>query len=507
MEEQHVTPEINEAAERAVIEGLLNDDTGEVFYSVYEKIKSPTYFYVQNHRDIFNAAYQLYVAGKPLDYQSIFMALDSTIQANGKSLLQNMGGPDALNDYIFPGSFINMAAMDAHAGLVVDSYKARLTRYITQKTAQKLAGANGNLLDTLQTDVIDEYTKLRDHLAAEFGEEDSWDQQILPFPEIMQPLPDRQYLVKGLLTLPSLSIFYGHPGSLKTMVLLDMALCVAAGLPWLGGLPGKVISPFQTMPSPILWIDQDSGEDEVRRRIQAITQGLGIPPQQPIHFHLASFLNPAFHADDQKAVNRMIAKAKKHQAKLIVIDCLNAISGSADENSPEMANVMHGLRQLAEKTGAAVIVIHHCPLGEVRLRGHSSINGALDLALAITRESPESQDVTFKSTKSRKHQVKPFWAFFAYEQAGDDLASARFFGTGKPAPKPDDLKAEDLARYYIDLIQPDKLNQQQIIEAVKAECPSPLGVNSIRKGLQVMVDEGDILEQIGDKNAKIYSSP
>jgi RecA-family ATPase len=81
-----------------------------------------------------------------------------------------------------------------------------------------------------------------------------------------------------------------------------------------------------------------------------------------------------------------------------VIDNLGTASGGADENSAQMIGVMAGLRQIAEEGELAVLVIHHKSKGDgVRaddsLRGHSSIESAVDLALVVERE--EGLDAAF----------------------------------------------------------------------------------------------------------------
>jgi hypothetical protein len=45
------------------------------------------------------------------------------------------------------------------------------------------------------------------------------------------------YVVEGLFPLPSLSIVYGAPGTIKSLLMADLAICAAAGLPWLPPLP------------------------------------------------------------------------------------------------------------------------------------------------------------------------------------------------------------------------------------------------------------------------------
>src|SRR3990167_5746578 len=48
-----------------------------------------------------------------------------------------------------------------------------------------------------------------------------------------EQMPDTKYCVSPLLALPSLSIIYGMPGSLKTNLILDLAVDIASNRTWL----------------------------------------------------------------------------------------------------------------------------------------------------------------------------------------------------------------------------------------------------------------------------------
>jgi hypothetical protein len=64
-----------------------------------------------------------------------------------------------------------------------------------------------------------------------------WAGQIYTLEEAFKPRPERQYVVTGLISLPSLTIVYGPPGGLKSFVVADLAICVSAGILWLAPLP------------------------------------------------------------------------------------------------------------------------------------------------------------------------------------------------------------------------------------------------------------------------------
>jgi hypothetical protein len=63
------------------------------------------------------------------------------------------------------------------------------------------------------------------------------------------------------------------------------------------------------------------------------------------------------------------------------------------------------------------------------VRGHSSIEASLDLALLVER-APRAASLTVHSTKEHGLEVSPFGAMFTYEHkpGSRDLAQAKFYG-------------------------------------------------------------------------------
>src|SRR5690606_12673875 len=87
-----------------------------------------------------------------------------------------------------------------------------------------------------------------------------------------RPRPPVEYLVEGLFPTPSLNIVYGSPGTLKSMVLADMCICVAAGLPWLMPITTNQGNTFGVTQAPILWIDLDNGARRSDERFEALAR-------------------------------------------------------------------------------------------------------------------------------------------------------------------------------------------------------------------------------------------
>lgn len=255
-----------------------------------------------------------------------------------------------------------------------------------------------------------------------------WKTQLHTAKDALQDRPPMDYLVKGVIPLPSLNMFYGASGTLKTNIVLDMAVCIALGRKWLTNTEDE--EGYETKKSPVLWIDADSGIRALDIRIGAMLRAYDGNAKAPISY--SSFLTPAFEASSNShAVYEMIDMIKDLKAKLVVFDNLGTFSGGKDEISSQMISVMSNFRLISEKTSSCVLLIHHEPKngdGARRTpRGHTSIEAALDYGIGISRDGDIIQ---LETTKVRHWNIDPFAAMWTYDhKAGTpDLLTARFFG-------------------------------------------------------------------------------
>lgn len=318
--------------------------------------------------------------------------------------------------------------------------------------------------------------------------------------------PPAEYIAAGLFTLPSLNIVYGAPGTLKSFVLADLAVCIAAGKLWLPPAPwqptGKGI---ETKPAPIIWLDFDNGEMRTHERFGALARARDLPAITPIFYY--SMPMPWLDATKPESITQMITRAKEKQTGLIVIDNLGLISGGADENSASMISIMSQLRQLAEGTGAAVVVIHHQRKGNGfkgragdTLRGHSSIEAAIDLGLLVEREEG-SDTITMKSTKTRGQDVYPFSGAFTYEtnpNQPSQLWKAIFYGL----PVIDTNSTAAIEKAILEALAGESMNQTEIVKAVKETCTA--GENRIIDMIKRLQNTKKIKAAAGPHNSRIY---
>ena len=305
------------------------------------------------------------------------------------------------------------------------------------------------------------------------------------------PRPPLEYLVERILAAETLSIVFGAPGSLKSMLLADLAICIAAESPWLPPMNSKV-GGIATKHVPVLWVDLDNGARRSDERFEALGKARGVPRHVPLKYY--SMPSPWFDASSEKLMQDVAELVQFYGAKLVVIDNLGAIVGSVNENDSGMASVMGNLRRLCEQTGAAVVVIHHqrkstgsnVRKGET-LRGHSSIEAALDLALQVSRKEG-ADEIVVTPTKMRGATFPAFGAEFAYSHHsnGTELEKACFYGMEIDNPGSDDEIDDAMIEVTREF---SELNKGTLKKEVKAKLPKA-GINRIGKRIDLLVSNG-----------------
>ncbi len=210
----------------------------------------------------------------------------------------------------------------------------------------------------------------------------------------MEPQPPVDYVVEKLVTNSSVDVFFGEPGSKKTYSALSLAVCVANGKPWLG---------FATRQSPVLYLDEESGERRFTRRLGEALRGELCDEHSPIHYVcLASFKLDT--SADPVIIQGLIEGVG---ARLVIFDALADLMDGDENDKADVQPVFNHLRKIAEATDSAVMVIHHAGKSG-GYRGSSAIKGAVDLMVQIGSENG-SNFVNFHSEKNRDGD-KMSWA-------------------------------------------------------------------------------------------------
>lgn len=306
------------------------------------------------------------------------------------------------------------------------------------------------------------------------AEPDPW--KIFGLRDAAQPREPLVWLVDGILPVNSLSIWYGAPGTLKSMILADLAVCVAGGQKWLTERDGR--KGYAVTAGPVLWCDFDNGQRRTHERFNALAVGHGLKPSAPLHY--VSMPEPHLDVGDTASAALMAERIVRLNAQLVVIDNLGVIIGSADENSAAMQGPMQGLRWLVEATGTAIVVLHHQRKSSSApgvangrdgdsLRGHGSIEAKLDYAVVVKRED---DTLTLAGTKVRGPGLSKLGATFAYENdEAHELTSARFFGYDALAADNEAKAVAVQEEITVTLRKTPYLNSTQLYDKIKGNRP------------------------------------
>lgn len=163
-----------------------------------------------------------------------------------------------------------------------------------------------------------------------------------------QDWPPVQYLIEELIRQKSINLIYGNGGMGKTYILLDLALCVAAGRPeWMGY---KIPRPV-----PVLYVNAEMEEQDFSMRVGEVYRGELIPPEANFHFiNSAEFIfeNPQTEIEITKLV-------QEYRIELLVIDALSDILGGRNNGADEVQPFFRFLKRLRKETGVTNLIVHH----------------------------------------------------------------------------------------------------------------------------------------------------
>jgi len=235
----------------------------------------------------------------------------------------------------------------------------------------------------------------------------------------MQPQPPISYVVDKLITNSSVNVFYGEPGSKKTYSALSLAVCVANGKPWLG---------FETNKSPVLIIDEESGERRFTRRLGEAIRGELCDESSPIYFVSLA----GFKLDDDNDPILVRALIEQTGAKLVIFDALADLMDGDENDKQYVQPVFNRLRKFAEDTDSANLVIHHSNK-QGGYRGSSAIKGSVDLMVQVTSESG-SNIINFVSEKNRDGD-RAVWAAAAVWENDSFMLRQSFASMERPLAK------------------------------------------------------------------------
>jgi hypothetical protein len=191
-----------------------------------------------------------------------------------------------------------------------------------------------------------------------------------------------EWLVESIVPKKAFVALYAPPASYKSFISLDLAEAIATGRDWMGyRIPKK---------GAVLYICGE-GHGGMGARVKACKIQNKSPDGANLYIIRAQLnlrSSPEDFAELLDAINDLIAEIDE-PLELIILDTLMRMSGGGfNENSSEdMGAFITQAGKLQEIFECALMVIHHSGKDVTKgLRGHSSLLGAVDTELEITRQ-------------------------------------------------------------------------------------------------------------------------
>lgn len=189
-------------------------------------------------------------------------------------------------------------------------------------------------------------------------------------------LPPTEWLIPGVIQRGGLTVTYGAPKSYKTFVVLDRALHLANGQTWRN---------IEVVRSRILYVVAEGAPGVGPRawawckRHDGTLNGIDWITVAP------NLFDERLGADTYILADIIRELAADH----VIFDTFARSTAGADENSGrDMGVIVDHLGWLMERTGCGIELVHHTGKDAARgMRGHSSLQGAVDTSIEVIGDS------------------------------------------------------------------------------------------------------------------------
>lgn len=241
-----------------------------------------------------------------------------------------------------------------------------------------------------------------------------------------------RYLVANLLPERGVMAFFGPPGAAKTFLAIDCVGALASGRShWFGRRVAQ---------APVAFIALE-GQGGIRKRVMAwLAHGnQQVPAALRFFTHRLSLLDST---ETEVVANEIVSELGL--GAVTVIDTLSRAMAGGDENSSiDMTTIIANADLLASITQGPVILVHHTGKDAGKgLRGHSSLLGAVDVAVEVVNDKGNRSWTVRKNKDGEDGGVNAF-ELVPYtvetDQWGDEVTSCavrQLLGARKPSLPP-----------------------------------------------------------------------
>jgi len=240
--------------------------------------------------------------------------------------------------------------------------------------------------------------------------------------DMMQREYVANWLVEGLIEQSDLGLIFGTSGSGKSFFVLDLAYCIAAGIPYHGRATRK---------TGVLYVCGE-GHSGLQKRLRAIHIEKGCA--ELLHIHITTV--PAAFIEESSAIAIQNTIKAIGNIGVVFVDTFHRNLGKGDENSArDIAMFLQNIDLYLRSIGVAVIPVHHSGNDSTtgRPRGSSSIRAAMDVEFEVIKSADEI--VTMTNTKMKNFEP-PMPMAFKFTPIAESVVLELTEFVAKPKVKP-----------------------------------------------------------------------
>lgn len=226
---------------------------------------------------------------------------------------------------------------------------------------------------------------------------------------MLKDVRNPEWLVESFVQQASVGVCAGEPKTMKSTLMLDMAVSVASGTLFMNKYPTKSV--------PTLYIQEENSEADIKDRITRMAYAKGVIEETELGYDLLPIplylmnntgLNLLLEADRAQLEQTI----KDNDIKLAVLDPWYMLASGTDENSvKEISPLLKFFTGIRNKYGCAIMLVHHFKKGEAnrggqRMRGSSVFHAWVECGIytELTKNTPGDIKVEreFRSFPSHK---------------------------------------------------------------------------------------------------------
>ncbi len=259
--------------------------------------------------------------------------------------------------------------------------------------------------------------------------EDTPENKLFRLPEITPffkfkdvPMIKVDYLVEGLLAREDLFIFNGKAKSGKSTSLINLAVCLAAGIPFVGR---------RCQRCNVLYVAMEDKDQTVKKRVIDLCNRLGVNPGKNLSFIFRdSLISTSEDGNYLESIRMVLAKNKEdaetgnpmEKFTVVILDPMYYLGASIDENnSKEMGGLIRSIRQLCLDFELTIVLATHAKKGSIAdltaveaTAGSSQVGRIGEAYISLAPHEKDGYSIarfTLRDGKTPKNEV---WSLLDY---------------------------------------------------------------------------------------------